>query len=234
LHASGAIVHNLPVMNIVPYRDGDKGEAIRQKISRFDKYRKAIFISANAARFCLDWFDQYWPKLPEVVEFYAVGESTAAVLRSRGIEVSVPAADMTSEGLLKLPGLTDVAGLEILLLKGQGGRDTLARELLRRDARLDSCELYGREKSLEHSAEICRLIGDAQIDAILVHSGELLTYLSEILMDIPRSLPIVVPSQRVASLAADLGYLQCIAALNATSQAMVSALQEWYIRHHNS
>ena len=119
LQTAGAIVYNLPVMKVVSFVDGDRGEAVEQRIRSFGQYQKAIFISANAARFFFGWLDQMRFELPGDVEFYAVGESTAAVLRDREIEVQVPSIEMTSEGLLSLPGMIGVAGQRILLLRNK-------------------------------------------------------------------------------------------------------------------
>ena len=226
LQTAGAIVYNLPVMKVVSFVDGDRGVAVERQIRSFGQYQKAIFISANAARLFFGWLDRMRLELPGDVEFYAVGESTAAVLRDRDIEVQIPSIEMTSEGLLDLPGMIGVAGQRILLLKGEGGRDTLARELQQRGARVDGCELYRRERTLENQDEIRRLVDGGEVDAILVHSGELLHHLAGMVDVTQLELPAVLPSKRVAQLATDAGYRQCIVAQNATPDAMVEVLKQ--------
>ena len=66
----------------------------------------------------------------------AVGSGTAAALQQRGmLEVLIPAT-FNSEGLLAMAELSDVAGKQILLVKGEGGRPLLEEVLAQRGAQV--------------------------------------------------------------------------------------------------
>ena len=91
-------------------------------VQSLDTFRHCLFVSRNAARYGLAHLRPVWPEWPEALQCYAVGDSTADVLRAAGLTVQVPGMDMTSEGLLALPSLQAVAGQRVLIVKGEGGR----------------------------------------------------------------------------------------------------------------
>ena len=65
----------------------------------------------------------------------AVGATTASALeRSCGRPVVAP-ADQRSEGVLALPQLQDVAGRDIVIVRGNGGRELIKQGLLARGAK---------------------------------------------------------------------------------------------------
>jgi uroporphyrinogen-III synthase len=230
--AAGAEVHRCPVMEIVPIPESLEREIIKSRILDFDHYQIAIFVSPTAARLGLDWLEDYWPMLPAGVRFYAVGNSTADVLRERGIPVEVPSASADSEGLLELPSLQMVDGEKGLILAGKGGRNLLADELTRRGVRMDRCELYERQPSDAYVETIESLLVEQRIDLVVAHSGELLKDLLQLLhpdkLQQLLVLPVLVPGERVAELARQSGFQEVLAASSALPEDMVSAIFEWY------
>lgn len=228
----GAQVFRYPVMEILPVSSGQPMEAIKSQIMDFDHYQIAIFISRNAARFGLAWLDDYWPMLPVGVRYYAVGQSTGALLREHQIVVETPVETYDTEGLLALPSLQAVAGEKVLIFAGKGGRGTLAETLRQRGARVDRCELYERSGSSRFADEINALLMQAKVDVVVAHSGELLEQLFAT-VDVSnrhqlQTLPVLVPGQRVADLAKDLGCQKVLMANSALPDDMVSTILEWY------
>ena len=55
-----------------------------------------------------------------------------------------PAQGMNTEALLKLPELHQIDGQRFLILRGVGGRETLATQLRARGAHVDYAECYRR------------------------------------------------------------------------------------------
>lgn len=75
--------------------------------------------------------------------FLCVGQSTGGILRSLSQHVIVPNNE-SSEGLLALPELKDCANAHVLLIKGEGGRTTIANALTTRHASVEAANIYTR------------------------------------------------------------------------------------------
>ena len=205
--------------------------AMRQCLLDLDGYQHVIFISANAVRFGLACIDDYWPQLPLGLNWYAIGATTAALLEERGLAPLSPGREMTSEGLLARPELQQVAQQRVLIVKGEGGRDTLLRELTARGARVDELACYRRRCPDLPAGELAATVAAAGVEFILLSSGEGLVNLLALLHENEttkfREMCLVVPSPRVARMAQEAGFSQVVTADNASDEAMLRALQEY-------
>ena len=184
-----------------------------------------IFISANAVRFGLPQLGPELAAYPELTVI-AVGNKTRDTLEAEGIHAEVPArAD--SEGLLEMPALSAPDSRDVVIVKGEGGRELLASELTRRGARVTEWACYRR------CWPDVDVSGLAELGAGLVFqasSGEMLSRLTALLAgegqaDLFQS-PIIVPSGRVASLATEAGWGQVILAEDASDDAFMRALRQ--------
>jgi uroporphyrinogen-III synthase len=233
---AGATLYRYPVMLITPLAEVPEKNQIKSQILNFDQYQIAIFISKTAARLGTEWLARYWTALPESLpqnfRYYAVGKSTAALLREQGIDAEVPEQAFNSEGLLALPSLNNVAGKKALIFSGEGGRALLADTLIQRGASVSECELYRREPTAEFADQIIELLASGGVDLVIAHSGELLKNLLAVVPGSQRSslmkLPLLVPSERVAEIARNTGFQAVICAGSALPEDMVSALRGWY------
>lgn len=250
LEALGFATTRLNLLEIVPVSSEEKIRAIKNKILDFDLYRKAIFVSQNAVESGMQWLDEYWPQLPMGIDYFAVGATTAKKLADYGVHVTDLAVSgnggMTSEDLLRAPGLQQVDGEKIIIFRGCGGRGHMAEELRQRGAQVDYCELYERRLPVQASEQLRNLLHNIceqsaavkQQYLLSLHSGESLENLCELLREGSaqqqqqlRSLPLLVPSQRVEAAAQVAGFVHTICAENATDQAMTDALTR-FIRIH--
>ncbi len=231
LDSESCVVHQLPVMAIVGLTQSEVPSEIARLLKAFAANDMAIFISRNAAQAGLALLRRYCPELPGAMAYFAVGETTAAVLNGEGIDAVIPAAEFNTEGLLALPQLQQVAGKRIVIFKGEGGRDLLRETLVARGAEVSCCDVYRRELDKQHRQAILELLSAGQLDAVIVHSGELLHNLLSVADDRSEqllSLPVIVPGQRVAQLAVEAGFSQIVTSASATAVDMVSALWGWY------
>ncbi|MCW8885885.1 MAG: uroporphyrinogen-III synthase [Motiliproteus sp.] len=208
-------------------------QPLKQIFLDLDLYHIVIFVSANAARLGHDWIDRYWPQLPLGIQWLAVGDATARTLQELQIEPTSPGKSMNSEALLELPLLHNVEEKRILICRGQGGRECLADTLRNRGARVDYAELYRRRMPDYPEQDIESIIYNFLPSVMLVTSKESLTNLDQLCRGKSHPLPIeqlhqvpvVVPSQRVATTAEQLGYNRILVAENATDTAMIEAIQ---------
>ena len=184
-----------------------------------------IFISANAVRFGLPQLGPALARSPDLAVI-AVGNKTRDTLAAEGIQALVPTrAD--SEGLLAMPALSTPDSRDVVIVKGEGGRELLASELTRRGARVTEWACYRRcwpEVDMSGLTDISAgLIFQAS-------SGEMVSRLAELLAgegqaDLFQS-SIIVPSDRVACLAAEMGWGQVIRAEDASDDAFMHALKQ--------
>ncbi|MDO9316581.1 MAG: uroporphyrinogen-III synthase [Gammaproteobacteria bacterium] len=232
IQSLGGRVTQLPLLAIEPITERAAVERLKTFIMALDNYDAAIFISTNAATLGLEWIENYWPQLPVGLEAYAVGPGTAEILRQLPWPVHCSDVGVTSEHLLALPGLQNVAGKRIALFRGQGGRELLAETLRERGARVDYLEIYQRRVPEYSRADVLKLIGDNAINAALATSQQILDSLIALLCvegHLPQTLQdirIVVPSQRVREHALAAGFRHVIDARGADDKAVLTSLQE--------
>jgi len=186
---------------------------------------KLIFISTTAVDYAAELFGSNWPK----ADYFAVGEATATALARKGVEAKSSADDcQQTEGLLQLVDFEDVAGSKICIVRGEGGRETLAETLVARGAKVQYLEVYRRGCPQLDPLATVRAWQAFGIDTLLLTSGEVL---DNVLNLVPKecfawlsSCHIIVPSSRVEAQAHNKGLTRVTNAGAANHQAMLKAL----------
>ena len=229
LEQLGFTVHQQPLLMLEPLEQ--LSARSRQHLLDLEIYQHIIFISANAVRFGLSCMDDYWPQLPVGLNWYAIGSSTAALLAERGLSPITPGPEMSSEGLLAVPELAQVESERVLIVKGEGGRDTLRKTLSGRGARVDELACYRRSCPSLPAGQLAANLQDWGIQLILISSGEglhnLLALLSTEESTKFRNIGLVVPSVRVEKMAREAGFTLVLRTPNASDGAVLQFLQQW-------
>lgn len=232
LRDCGAQALHIPLLEINRLdarRDAACIQRNRDRIQNLDHYHALIFISANAVQHGVDVIEQFWPQWPVGQRIFAIGEATATALEARGLPCHAGAVGnaMNSESLLASKALETVADQRIAIFRGLGGRETLASVLRERGANVDYIECYRRSApQLDRDATLARLAEFAP-NATVANSGETLENLTA-LLPARHALfhsALVVPGERVAALASNLGYARVIPATNAGTAATLAALR---------
>jgi len=189
-----------------------------------------IFISANAVRFGLPQLGPELARCPGLTVI-AVGHKTRETLAAKGIDAQVPVrAD--SEGLLAMPALSASDSREVVIVKGEGGRELLASELTRRGACVTEWACYRRCWPDVDVSELAEISTELTFQA---SSGEMVSRLAVLLAgegqaDLFQS-SIIVPSERVARLATEIGWAQVVLAEDASDDAFIRALKQHKVRN---
>jgi len=180
-----------------------------------------IAVSANAI-VSADQQIKRWPNKC----YFAVGSATAQAFLNIDVEAIAP-DDPRTEGLLALTSLRHLSGKNILILRGNGGRETLAQQLSARGAVVTYSELYCREPVL-YAKNVVEQWQRQGITTIVVTSVQILQKLLELVNNGYRSwlddILVIVPSPRVAQVANQLGVTQVITAAGADNQAILAQL----------
>ena len=138
---SGGDVVRFPVIEIV---SSSNSKRFRNLLARLNEFDIAIFISANAVNQTFD-DDNIKVNWPAIIKIAAVGKATAKALRLHKLEVNLVAPEpFNSEALLTLAEFQDVSGKNIVIFRGEGGREHLAETLKQRGAKVEYAECYQR------------------------------------------------------------------------------------------
>ncbi len=229
LTEAGFEVEQVPAMVIEAIDDRKILRPAINAVLALDHYQHVIFISTNAVRYGMGLVDQYWPQWPLKIHWHAIGQATAKALSAFDIETAEPAHISNSEALLQSPLLHNITGHKVVIFRGQGGREHLAEQLRARGATVDYAEVYSRRIAEENSAELQRLLTSQGLSSVVALSGETLDNLCRLAqsaLPLLQALPVIVPGQRVARIAQNLGFNDIIITTNAAATTISAALQQ--------
>ncbi|OLO05774.1 MULTISPECIES: uroporphyrinogen-III synthase [Salinicola] len=180
----------------------------RAALLDLDLFHGIIVVSPQAATCLAEAIASYWPQLPQGLRFYAVGEATARTLHAElGVPAVIPARGEgeDSEALLEVASLKAVAGKRLLLARGESGRELLRERLRERGADVETVALY-RRRYHPPSPPMDKWLESGDFAALVVTSGEILQHLVTWCGPVALNQPLIVSSQRLATLAGTLGF----------------------------
>ena len=190
----------------------------------------AIFISPNAAQFGMAAIHA-GGNLPASVEVFAVGPGTARALQAQGVRDVITPAGQDSEALLALPQLQNVAGKQVMIVRGVGGRALLADTLTARGAQVQFMECYRRVRPQADAAPLLARWQAGGIDAVTVTSAETLDNLAALLGEAGRPLllhtPLFAPHEKIADAARRFGIAHVVATPGGDA-GLVEGLLNWF------
>ncbi len=226
IRAAGGAAFEFPALEIeaVPL------DELSVPLARLAEADIAIFISPNAAQFGMDAI-RAGGSLPDAVRVFAVGPGTARALQARGIVDVITPDGQDSEALLALPQLQDVAGKQVVIVRGVGGRALLADTLAARGAQVDFMECYRRLQPQADAAPLLARWRVGGIDAVTVTSAETLHNLAALLGEAGRPLlastPLFASHEKIAEAARRFGIARVIAT-PAGDDGLVDGLVNWF------
>ncbi|MCH8303270.1 MAG: uroporphyrinogen-III synthase, partial [Proteobacteria bacterium] len=173
--AAGGTVFHFPAIDIVG-RDMDE---IRRKLTALAEPDIIVFVSRNAVTHGLAAVKDCHARIA------AVGPATRHAIESAGGTVDIfPESGFDSEHLLKHAALQDVDGRNVMIVRGQSGRELLAETLRERGANVDYLCVYERTPYEPTPAELEDLesaLVEGRIRFVTVMSVETLEYLVQII-----------------------------------------------------
>jgi uroporphyrinogen-III synthase len=226
LESAGAHVVAWPTLTIEPVAIDD---AQRERWSG-GRHDWLIYTSANA----VEHASRLWPR-PQHARVAAIGRATARALRTRGIDVDVtPESGADSEALLATTAFSTVQGQRVLIITGQGGRDTLRDVLASRGADVTVAELYAR-RPIVPTPDALQSLDRALRSARVVVTATSVDVFAALLQALPAALRqavvrnvLLVAGERVASAARVSGWQGALViADSAEDDNLVAALADW-------
>ena len=223
IESAGGRALPFPTLEILPAADLEGARALLA-----EPWHLMVFTSRNAVEHALALgFDGRWGQAERLA---AVGKATGLALAETGRAPDlVPPERFDSESLVAMPGLADMVGRRVLIVRGEGGRALLGEVLTERGADVRFAEVYRRVRpDLDPGPLIDRWTED--VGLVVATSDEVLLNLVEMLGDAGRALllatPLAVISERTGQTARGLGFRTLRVAERAEDAAIVRALSE--------
>jgi len=195
-----------------------------------------IFVSVAAVEFANKIFAaQHW----RYQHIIAVGKATKAALQRLGINNVLCPQQENSEGLLTLPVLNNIFCDEpITIVRGNGGREHLAKYLEKFGAKVDYLESYQRVWRT-FTEDIGKQWFNLKINCIVVTSNAILEKLVQLIVEQQEindaqeladywrnQCLLIVASQRIATTAKQLGFTHVMISDGASETAITTTLQQ--------
>ena len=231
IEAAGGTAIRAPMIVVAGLDDDRAAAAAAQVAAAADV---TVFVSRNAARFGVELLERTGVSL-EGKAVYAVGLGTRAALEKLQVSpVMTPAKEFSTEGLLKLEGLQEpgIKGRHIVIFRGVGGREDLAKTLRLRGAEVGYCECYERRKPVvDLSAELAHAkvkVPDIGLATSLEGLSNLVEKIEEQGIDRLFDMQMLVVGTRVAQEVESIGFtLPPLVVENPSDQSILRRLIKW-------
>lgn len=208
-----------------PFFDYQAAENLEQllKLQKQMALPVVIFISVAAVEFA----QKLMPiSLWSASIVIAVGSATQQALKALGINALVPEKH-DSDGVLALLPLKNVQNKNVLIVRGDGGRELIANALRQRGATVHYFESY-RRVWRNYPQKIIKTWHQQQINCILITSNALLEFIVNLIKGSDpywqKQCLWVVASQRIAENAKKIGLMRVVNASGANTTAIIRAL----------
>ena len=127
-----------------------------------------------------------------------------------------------------MPELQQITGQRFLIIRGQGGREELANVLQSRGATVDYLDVYKRIIPVSDPSQLKLLLEQDKLDVITITSGEalqnLLVMLEKCFQERLFDIPLVVISNRIRQIAAELGFKRIAVAQSPSDSAILETV----------
>ena len=204
-----------PVIEIAPAEDDRE---LAAACADLDRFHLAFFVSPNAVEHTLGYILARRP-WPPGLAVATVGKGSEAALAKAGFSaVIAPQTGFDSESVLALPEFQPaaVAGREVVIFRGDGGRELLGETLVERGAGVRHVTCYRRRIPNADPRPLVDAAREGRLDAMVLTSSEGVANLRAMLRpeDWPAlvAVPAVVPHPRIAEAARQAGFaavLEC-------------------------
>lgn len=231
IETAGGTALRFPVIEIQPPSNPKQAQSQLEQLNSFDL---AVFISANAVFSAFDLLGSLSEKIagwPAKVAIAAVGQATAKAITSQGLAVNYLAPKPhNSEALLNIPELQNLSGKRIMIFRGEGGREYLAKTLRERGAEVEYAECYQRAMPSSDPSKLYKVWNENQLLLFVVTSNEGLENLCHMIDEEYQAAllasRLIVMSERAVTLAEKLGFSQTPIVVSAVSnEAILSTLR---------
>lgn len=226
LREQGAQVSHFPAIQITLIPPDSTAQALVEQATF------VIFVSTNAVRGLVASPNQLVQTVRNTSMIAAIGPATEAALKQAGLKPGATAPPPhNSEALLSNPFLRDLKHHRAIIVRGQSGREKLAKELRNRGAEVHYLEVYRRDPP-DRTLSFKETSGRFP-DVICVTSAEIATNLRECIVPEEKNdllgCVLIAGNARIATACRNLGYTALHGvADNPGDDAMLEALNAYF------
>ncbi len=228
LQQHGARTVYFPTIEII---EPQHAALLTEQIKQLDQFDWVIFVSPQAVYRTATLIQHSWPIFPRHVKIAAVGAATAELLKKMHLPPSVyPATQWSTEGLLELPEFQSLQKKKIALIRGEGGRELLAKECEWRGAKVSHFIAYQRRlPAYDAIRDYVMILKERRVDIIICSSADSLHNLFLLCGTLNSAMlthiPLLVVSERLLVLAEEYGFKHVFLAKNAGQNAIIDTLK---------
>lgn len=169
-----------------------------------------VAVSPRAVAFTHQALQQQGMAWPRHCHYVAVGQRTANEWQQVANQpVQYPTRE-DSEGMLSLAPFNVIKGKQVVILRGESGRDMMGQTLQSQGGQVHYCEAYLRQWAIEPLVSQVVSWPQDTITTVVVTSGQQLAYFDQLItlsgQHWLRQCRILVPSKRIQDQATALGF----------------------------
>ncbi len=231
IEEAGGKPYRVPTLEILPPER--PAHELQRQLDQLSTFDLAIFISPNAVERAIKLMQER-NGLPGQLKLATVGRGSARMitrLLGRKPDICAP-PPFNSEALLTNSGMQNLSDRNIIIFRGNSGRELLADTLRARGAKVEYCEVYRRACPEIEPATLTQAWELGKIGIITITSGEGLRNLVHLAGSANRhwlfQTPLVLINRRLATLAQQFGFSQQLLITNeASDNAMIDTINDW-------
>ncbi|MDU8923464.1 uroporphyrinogen-III synthase [Pasteurellaceae bacterium LIM206] len=226
LNKSGIAALHLPFFEITAGRELND---LPLKMNQLKAGDYVVAVSQNAVDYAAETFQHAGFRWRNDLRYFAVGQQTAAYFAGLSEQaVAYPFRQETSEGLLNLTPMQQLKNRQVLLLRGNGGRDLLPTQVAARGGAIEVIECYQRRPLQYDNIEQTSIWKRAGIRTLLVTSAEILNTLIDFVPpeehDWLRGCRLITVSSRIEKLARKFGWTDVTVAAKADNNTLLQTI----------
>ncbi|WP_332405421.1 uroporphyrinogen-III synthase [Vibrio metschnikovii] len=206
----------------------DAGMDLALLRSELSSYEVIVVASQHAVSWVEHTLQAERLSWPTSAIYVAIGQKTAQVLSKASQQLVHYPEISDSEHLLALPALQSVAGKRVVIWRGNGGRELIYQTLHQRGANVDYREMYQRRPLPFDGETALARWQAANVDTLIITSGDQLAFFCSQLprkaQAWTRALRLLIPSQRIAEQARELGFQHTVITGSAANRDLVAAV----------
>jgi uroporphyrinogen-III synthase len=202
----------------------------RQSLEKVVSADWLFFISANAVHYAAKLLGERLALSPQT-RIAAIGKATQEALQERGIAVDLtPPNASHSEALLSQIALQNMDQKKCMIIRGEGGRETLSQALKSVGAIVSYAEIYRRDCPNSDTSNLVSRWKKGKIDYVIASSGEtlsnLITLLGEQNLNLLTQTTLLTISKRIEKMAHNAGIERVIISKQPYNETLIKTLIE--------
>ena len=226
LNQAGVVALHLPLLSI---EAGAELAQLPTKLNQLKSGDYVFLVSKSAVDFADKTLKDIGFSWRQDLQYFTVGHRTAQHFSCQTeCTVRYPITSENTEGLLNLPQMTELTDKNLLILRGNGGRELLRKQATLRGATVDTVECYQRTPISYNNEEQTSICIRSGVQTLVVTSLEILQALIEFVPENEqnwlKNCCLVTVSQRIADVAAQQGWHNVVVSAGADNQSLLNTL----------